>query len=176
MPRRTDDVSMPSAGIARSRLPKGERHDVLAHPRRRQLVDLVHARPGLSLSALARAIEGGWALVSHHVKRLEHGRHVVVRHLGRRTAVFPAAGFRGSEAGIALLHRATMRRTCDHLRENPDLDQRTLAGALRLSQPQVSRILKALTAAGLVEPSLQDGRRSYRLASGTNAAMVPPRR
>lgn len=135
---------------------------VLDHPRRSQILEYVRRQPGVGTNTVARALGLRWANVVHHVGKLEHGGHVVVRRFGGRTSLFPAnAGLRGREEAIALLRRDTERRLHEFLLSRPGTDQARLATELGLSQQRISQSLRRLEAVRLVRRHRTGRRTGY---------------
>lgn len=74
--------------------------DLLHHPSRRRVIDLVGERPGISVADVAQALGSDYKTAQHHVDLLVEAAMVSVHLLGRQRRLFPAA-------------RAYDRRTCD---------------------------------------------------------------
>lgn len=167
-------ASLAFLGLAAFLFSKLNKSDVLEHPRRAAILDIVKREPGVETNAVARALGLRWPKAAYHVERLQRAGEIVVRRVGGRTALFPAnGGHRGREQGIVLQRRATPRRALEALRATPDLDQAALATTLGLHQSQASRVLTALREAGLIEAAMADGRTRYRVVDAPQAPQEP---
>ncbi len=141
---------------------------VLDHPRRVQIMDFVRSNPGVETATVARTLGLQPVRVRFHALKLRAAGRLVIHRVGGRTALFVAKeGFRGHEDGYALLRRESLRRLFETLAADPGLDQVTLAARLRLTQSQVSRNLRMLTGAGLVDIRVENHRRRYSARAGT---------
>lgn len=148
-----------------------------AHPRRARILELADRRPGLTVHALARALDLPWPKAYYHVARLRRAGLLSLRRVGARTAVFPRAGpWRGREESWSLLARATMRRAYDELEVSPGLDRATLAERLGVTPQPISYSLRRLESAGLVHWNRRVGRKRFFAVGGTLFAKVrgPP--
>ena len=76
-----------------------ERRRVLRHPRRRQLHDLIRAKPGIHLRALSRELGIGLGVLRMHLRVLRRDGLVTSRRTGRRR-VYSVPAYIGS-AGLS---------------------------------------------------------------------------
>lgn len=148
---------------------------LLDHPRRRRILDLVAADPGLTVEDVARRIEAPRSKALHHLRVLDRAGHVQIRKLEGRTAVFPRR-FGSAEAQVraAVLRSQRARGLYELLQARPGLAQDRLAVLVGLRQPGVSKRLAQLEGVGLVRCDTLDGRRVYFARALDEPASVPP--
>lgn len=140
--------------------------DVLAHPRRQTILEVVQRNPGVGLGDVARAAGLRWSKAAYHASRLERAGHIRCRRLGGRIALVPAApGMIGREVAFALLGRPKFRRIHELLHHDPGLDQSGIAARLGFHKTRVSRMLSALRDARLVEVDTSSPIHRYRARS-----------
>jgi DNA-binding transcriptional ArsR family regulator len=153
-----------------------ERGDLLDHPARQRLVQLVEAEPGVHFHVLAQRAGLANGTATHHLRKLEQGGHVTVRRSGRYACYFPGGRVEAREAAAApILKSGGARQVLATVRARPGLSNLELANATGLTPSTVNYHAQRLATAGLVE-ALRDGRnvRFHPLAplrsEGANAA------
>lgn len=135
---------------------------VLDHPRRAAILHHIQEDPGIETAVVARELGLARGVARHHINRLHREGHLRLRRINGRTALFAAdSGHRGEEAAAVLLRRKTTRRLYTVLVEQPGMDQAQLARLMGITQPNVSRLLRRMEAAGLVHKASDGGRFCY---------------
>jgi DNA-binding transcriptional ArsR family regulator len=125
-------------------------NEMLDHPRRVEILERVHADPGVNTNTLARLLGLPWTNVQHHVEKLRQGGFVAVRRVGGLTSLFPAhTGSLRHADDLAVLRRPTLGRVHELLRARPGAMQAELATELGVTQQRVSQALRQLLSAGL---------------------------
>jgi DNA-binding transcriptional ArsR family regulator len=152
-------LAAPFAARLFSRLDKPQ---VLEHPARARLLDLLASRPGLGTQELRHAAGLAWGTTVHHLRVLERHGLVIALHQGGRRLHFPA----GSEAarhrtGIAALLHDTTRRVAEAVRAAPGIAQQDLCASLGLRAPAASKHLARLAQHGLVTVRAEGKSRRY---------------
>lgn len=140
--------------VAYSRLKES---DLLAHPTRRRVYDLVRARPGLHLLGIVEALGAGRNTVLYHLRVLERGglvTHVALRKFRRYyvTGTVPSGALRGE----AELQGGSARAVYGTVQAEPGLTLADIGQRVGLSREAVRRTVDRLAAAGLLEKH-QDG-------------------
>ncbi len=140
-----------------------ERSRILHNPNRRRIYNLVDARPGVTVSELARETGLARVVVQHHVQKLEDHRFLTGRATGKIRGLFVPTAMPPSPDRWGALMDPTRRSVADALESRGEATQRDLVEALGISQRLVSYHLTRLAAAGVVdvEPGMP---RKYRLA------------
>lgn len=127
--------------------------EALLHPRRARILELVRHEPGVEANTVARTLGISWSNALYHIVTLQRLGHVRVHRLDGRTALFSSDSpyYNGDKERVALLRRPAFRRLYEVLQQNPGLDQAELVRRLRRGQPAVSKTLRRLQQAGLVQ-------------------------
>ena len=125
--------------------------ELLEHPRRAQVLQLVQAEPGIHFQDLARRLAVGRGTLDHHLRKmLAAGLLTKVQHNGYACYFPKGAVDRRVMAAAPLLRSGGGRAVFQALRQQPGRSGRELALALGLSQSTVSYHLRKLQEAGLV--------------------------
>lgn len=126
-------------------------HPLLQNETRREIVQLVHDRPGISMRELSSRLGLDWSSLHYHVQRLLAAEILATTLAGRRRLVYPAA-LAGHEdpAERAALSEATARRIASAIAARPGTSAVELVEDLRESQRVVYHHLKKLVDLGLV--------------------------
>lgn len=149
-----------------SRLERGE---LLDHPARAKLVQIVESQPGIHFHELAQKAELANGTAVHHLRKLSDSGHINVRRSGRYTCYFPTGRVDASAALAApLLKSDGARQVMDAVRAKPGMSNLELAQATGLQPSTVNYHVQRLSQAGLLA-TLRDGR-SVRLHPGTGFA------
>lgn len=124
--------------------------ELLAHPRRAQVLQLVEAQPGIHFQDLARTLGIGRGNLEHHLRKMvAAGVLTKVLH-GGYACYFPKGAVDRRVMAAAPLLRSGGRPVLAMVRERPGLSGRQIALELGLSQSTVSYHLRRLEKAGLV--------------------------
>jgi len=121
---------------------------------RRRVLELIEARPGISIREIARRLETTWPNAKYHASRLQASGQINTRVLGRHRVCFPTsiADSMVVEAR-ALLAEPTARRVAVFVTHHPGGGVQDVVRGTQLSQRVVYYHLKRLLEAGLVEHS-----------------------
>lgn len=146
-----------------SRLHRGE---LLDHPARAKLVQIVESQPGIHFHDLAQKAELANGTAVHHLRKLSDSGHLSVRRSGRYTCYFPGGRVDpGAAAAAPLLKSEGAKQVLDAVRAKPGMSNLELAQATGLQPSTVNYHVQRLSQAGLLA-ALRDGR-SVRLHPGT---------
>lgn len=148
-----------------SRLERGE---LLDHPARAKLVQIVEAQPGIHFHDLAQKAELANGTAVHHLRKLSDSGHLAVRRSGRYTCYFPGGRVDPHTAAAApLLKSEGARQVLEAVRGKPGMSNLEVAQATGLQPSTVNYHVQRLSQAGLVA-ALRDGR-MVRLHPGIRA-------
>ncbi len=151
-----------------SRLHKSE---LLDHPARSRLVQIVESQPGIHFHDLAAKAELANGTAVHHLRKLSDSGHLNVRRSGRYTCYFPGGRVDPAQAAAApLLKSGGAKQVLDAVRGKPGMSNLELAQATGLQPSTVNYHVQRLANAGLVAP-LRDGR-NVRLHPGARAGSL----
>lgn len=153
-----------------SRLHRGE---LLDHPARAKLVQIVESQPGIHFHDLAMKAELANGTAVHHLRKLSDSGHISVRRSGRYTCYFPGGRVDPHAAAAApLLKSEGAKQILEAVRNKPGMSNLELAQATGLQPSTVNYHVQRLSAAGLVA-ALRDGR-NVRLHPGARAGSADP--
>lgn len=142
--------------------------ELLDHPARAKLVQIIEAQPGIHFHDLAQKAELANGTAVHHLRKLSDSGHVNVRRSGRYTCYFPTGRVDPTQAAAApLLKSEGAKQVLDAVRTKPGMSNLELAQATGLQPSTVNYHVQRLANAGLVAP-LRDGR-NVRLHPGARA-------
>lgn len=144
-----------------SRIPAA---DLLGHPARKRIVELVRERPGVHMRELNRLAGGGWGGFRQHLRLLEAGGYVTLVKAGGQRRVFP-----GSGSGRRSLHPTAERILQALPADGESVAMRALAERASVSPALARYHLRRLTAEGLVARSTRTGGR-YARADASDAS------
>lgn len=149
-----------------------EKDDLLEHPLRNEIYDVIKASPGIHISALARTVDAGWGTTIHHLRKLKEEDMVAVRVVNNQKCYFVNGGGTGRDAWAAISHlkNKTARRIAEFVHANPLIAVTQVSKQLGISASLVSHHVAKLTQAGVLE-KVRDGR-FMRLAMTQEAASV----
>lgn len=154
------------AGIAYYLGVGGLRHvdkdNVLEHPMRKALLDVVETEPGVHLRELASRHGTAVTNTQWHLRKLEMAGLVKTQKVQGRRLYYPTAG--GAMAKQAAVQNAAVqnpnaRKILDYLQGHAGTNQRTLAEILAMNPGTVRWHLRKMEAAGMVR-CIQDGTQS----------------
>ena len=151
-----------------SRLERGE---LLDHPARARLVQIVEAEPGIHFHDLAAKAELANGTAVHHLRKLSDSGHINVRRSGRYTCYFPGGRVDPGQAAAApLLKSDGAKQVLDAIKGRPGMSNLEVAQATGLQPSTVNYHVQRLSQAGLVA-ALRDGR-MVRLHPGVRIGSV----
>lgn len=154
------------AGIAYYLGVGGLRHvdkdNVLEHPMRKALLEVVETEPGVHLRELASRHGTAVTNTQWHLRKLEMAGLVKTQKVQGRRLYYPTAG--GAMAKQAAVQNAAVqnpnaRRILDYLQGHAGINQRTLAETLAMNPGTVRWHLRKMESAGMVR-CIQDGTQS----------------
>ena len=154
------------AGIAYYLGVGGLRHvdkdNVLEHPMRKALLEVVETEPGVHLRELASRHGTAVTNTQWHLRKLEMAGLVKTQKVQGRRLYYPTAGgAMAKQAAVqnAAVHNPNARRILDYLHGHAGINQRTLAETLSMNPGTVRWHLRKMEAAGMVR-CIQDGTQS----------------
>lgn len=132
--------------------------EVLNHPARQQLLQLIEAEPGIHFKEMARRTGLPNGSLVHHLETLRRNGQVVARPSGGYTLYFLGAHVpAGSAEAASALKADGARRILDLVRQQPGLSSADVAARCGLQPSTVTYHVQRLQAAGLLT-GLRDGR------------------
>jgi len=136
-----------------------DKENVLEHPMRQSLLDVVEDEPGVHLRELAARHGTAVTNTQWHLRKLEMAGLIRTQKVQGRRLYYPTAG--GVEMKeVAMQNAATQnpnaQRIWDYLEHRSGCNQRTLAESLGMNPGTVRWHLRKMESAGLVR-SMQDG-------------------
>lgn len=153
-----------------SRLHRGE---LLDHPARAKLVQIVESQPGIHFHDLAGKAELANGTAVHHLRKLTDSGHLSARRTGRYTCYFPGGRVDPHVAAAApLLKSEGAKQVLEAVRAKPGMSNLEVAQATGLQPSTVNYHVQRLSQAGLVA-ALRDGR-NVRLHPGVRAGAAGP--
>ncbi len=157
-----------------------DKNNVLEHPMRQSLLDVVESEPGVHLRELAQRHETAVTNTQWHLRKLEMAGLVKTQKVQGRRLYYPTAG--GAASKVKAVQNAAMqnpnaRRIHDYLQANPGTNQRSLAEALDMNPGTVRWHLRKMESASMVR-CVQDGTQSryFPVADGVGGAHSTGRR
>ncbi|MGB0651690.1 MAG: winged helix-turn-helix transcriptional regulator [Thermoplasmatota archaeon] len=136
-----------------------DRHNVLEHPLREQLMQCLKVEPGLHLRELANRYETAVTNTQWHLRKLEMAGLVKTQKVQGRRLYYPTEG--GVQARERALQNAALRnpnavKVLEFLMASPGSNQRTMAEALKINPGTIRWHLRRLESSGLLR-SMPDG-------------------
>lgn len=125
------------------------RHQVLEHPLRQRMLEEVRAQPGMTESALARALGIQHTLAVYHLRLLVEFGLVERKRFGGRTCLFAAGALSRDDKALALA-QGRARELLGIVGAAPGIAQQDLARALGLQASSVKWHLDRLEGHGLL--------------------------
>jgi DNA-binding MarR family transcriptional regulator len=127
--------------------------DVLQHPLRDEIFNLIQAHPGIHASQIARETGAGWGTVTHHLDKLQKATLVTTRSVNNQKCYFEQGGkVSRSEMTIAgALKGDTASNIAAFVTAHPMTSQKQLAESTGLSAALVSFHVKKLANLGVLE-------------------------
>lgn len=142
---------MGSAGIAGfSRIADDE---LLEHPLRTQIFQVIQSNPGIHASGLARQVGVGWGTITHHLEKLEKGHLVATRKINNQKCFFENGGrvSRHDMAVAGAVKGDTASDISAYVLGHPMTSQKDMATSLGLSPALVSFHVKKLVNLGVLD-------------------------
>jgi predicted transcriptional regulator len=142
--------------------------------RRREILRIVEASPGLCLRELAERVGVTRNAVLYHVRRLEEQGRVVTVRQGRSQRHFPPRTDLGPrEQDLVGLLRTTPRRAVlEELRNDPTVSWRKLAARLGLSRTALRWHIAQLEKADVIRTRVHHASRGYEVEITKRAAQA----
>ncbi len=139
-----------------------DKHNVLEHPMRQSLLDIVETSPGVHLRELATRHETAVTNTQWHLRKLEMAGLVKTQKVQGRRLYYPTRG--GTQAKEQAIQNAAMQnpnaqRILTYLESHPGTNQRGLAEALDMNPGTVRWHLRKMESANMVR-CVQDGTQS----------------
>lgn len=135
-----------------------DKDDILDHPTRARLLELVKENPGMNLAALRQATGSGKSQAEHHLTLLERHRLVVSKRMGRARHFYANGGApAGRKEAYAVLRNERTRQIAAFIEGHPGALQRDIKEAFGVTSSVVHWHVQRLQDAGLVE-TLRRGR------------------
>lgn len=124
------------------------KEQVESSPARRQILEIVAERPGISVSQLRREVGLGWGAFYHHLKKLRAQGLLRLRYVGPyRMAFLPKTVEEGDASAFATLQHETTRRIAYAVVSNPRCGIKDLVASTgespRVVYYHVKQLLKA---------------------------------
>lgn len=127
-----------------------KKDEVLEHPVRQRILDLVEANPGLHYRALVRGVDKGKGTVEYHLRILEDHGYVRTHRAGGYVTYYPAGHSRDAMEAQSVLRSDTARKLLQAVLATPGATVAQLAERMGLSYGAVSHHVKRFEDAGLV--------------------------
>lgn len=139
-----------------------DKNNVLEHPMRQSLLEVVETEPGVHLRELAQRHETAVTNTQWHLRKLEMAGLVKTQKVQGRRLYYPTAGGQASKVQAvqnAAMQNPNARRIMDYLVAQPGTNQRSLAEALDMNPGTVRWHLRKMESANMVR-CVQDGTQS----------------
>lgn len=130
-----------------------ENDDLLDHPMRAQIFQVIQSNPGIHASGLARQVGVGWGTITHHLEKLEKGSLVATRKVNNQKCFFENGGkvSRQDMAIAGAVKGDTAGDIAGFVTAHPMTSQKQMAEALGLSPALVSFHVKKLVNLGVLD-------------------------
>jgi predicted transcriptional regulator len=148
-----------------------DKHNVLEHPMRQSLLDVVEGSPGVHLRDLAQRHDTAVTNTQWHLRKLEMAGLVKTEKVQGRRLYYPTRGGTASkEKAIqnAAMQNPNAQRIADFLAAAPGINQRSLAEALDMNPGTVRWHLRKMESANIVR-CVQDGTQSRYFPVGSKS-------
>ncbi|HUR63535.1 MAG TPA: hypothetical protein VM241_03540 [Candidatus Thermoplasmatota archaeon] len=160
-----------------------EDDEILKHPLRAQVFQVIQGNPGIHASELGRRMGTGWGTIVHHLDKLEKGRLVAIRKVNNQKCYFEAGGkvSRQDMAVAGAVRGDSANRITSYVASHPMTSQKALAGDLGISPALASFHVKKLVGMGVLD-KVRSGKETLltttdalrRIVAGESAAVAPP--
>lgn len=154
-----------------SRIAKSQ---LLDHPVRSQIYELIRANPGVNVSEISRLLDLAWGTTTHHLQKLRQDRLVAIRVVSNQKCYFPNAGaFTPHEMDVlSATKNPTARRMAELVVKEGPHTHGEITRALGVSPALVSFYAERLVGAGVLARH-RDGRRTIFTALESNLQPQP---
>ncbi len=127
--------------------------ELLNHPMRAQIFDVIKEHPGIHASQLAREMGVGWGTITHHLDKLQRGEMVTTRRVNNQKCFFEQGGeiSRADMAIASALKGDTAASIAAFVQAQPMTSQKTMAEALGISPALASFHVKKLVNLGVLD-------------------------
>ena len=127
--------------------------ELLEHPMRSQIFQVIQSNPGIHASGLARQVGAGWGTITHHLEKLEKGHLVAVRKVNNQKCFFENGGkvSRQDMAVMGAVKGDTASDIASFVTSHPMTSQKQMAESLDLSPALVSFHVKKLVNLGVLD-------------------------
>ncbi|MES2155797.1 MAG: winged helix-turn-helix transcriptional regulator [bacterium] len=138
----------PFAGFTRI-----ENSDLLEHPMRSQIFQVIQNNPGVHASELSRQVGAGWGTITHHLDKLEKGKLVTTRRVNNQKCYFEDGGKVSSQdmAVASAVRGDSAGQITSFVASHPMTSQKAMAGELGMSAALASFHVKKLVGVGVLE-------------------------
>lgn len=127
--------------------------EILNHPVRGQLFQVVRENPGIHASALARRMGVGWGTITHHLDKLEKAQLLATRKVNNQKCFFENGGrvSRHDMQVASAVRGETAGEIAAYVTIHPMTSQKSMAAALGVSPALASFHVKKLVNLGVLE-------------------------
>lgn len=124
---------------------------VLEHPLRQQIADLVTAEPGIHFQELVRRLDAGRGTMEHHLRKLVSANVLTMQVSQGFTCFFPKGKVdRHLMAAAPVLKSDGARQVLQAIQQSPGIPAQDVAASIGLTPSTVNYHLKRLVGSGLV--------------------------
>ncbi len=127
--------------------------ELLEHPMRAQIFDVIKTHPGIHASQLAREMDVGWGTITHHLDKLQRAQMVTTRRVNNQKCFFEQGGeiSRHDMQIASALKGDTASSIAAFVTHHPMTSQKQMAEALGISPALASFHVKKLVGLGVLE-------------------------
>ncbi len=138
----------PLAGFTRI-----ENSELLEHPMRAQVFQVIQSNPGVHASELSRQVGAGWGTITHHLDKLEKGKLVTTRRVNNQKCYFEDGGKVSSQdmAVASAVRGDSASHITSYVATHPMTSQKAMAEQLGMSAALASFHVKKLVGIGVLE-------------------------
>ncbi|MCA1819955.1 MAG: hypothetical protein LC620_07915 [Halobacteriales archaeon] len=160
-----------------------EDDELLRHPLRAQVFQVIQGNPGIHASELGRRVGTGWGTIVHHLDKLEKGRLVAIRKVNNQKCYFEAGGkvSRQDMAVAGAVRGDSASRIASYVASHPMTSQKSLAAEVGISPALASFHVKKLVGLGVLD-KVRSGKETLltttdalrRIVAGGSAVVASP--
>jgi DNA-binding transcriptional ArsR family regulator len=127
--------------------------ELLEHPMRAQVFQVIQANPGIHASELSRKVGAGWGTITHHLEKLEKARLVTTRRVNNQKCYFEDGGKVSSQdmAVASAVRGDSAGQIAAYVAIHPMTSQKAMAEQLGMSAALASFHVKKLVGVGVLE-------------------------
>lgn len=129
--------------------------DLLDHPLRSRILEIVRDNPGIRLPELARELDSHRATVAYHLRRLESTDFIVQSRSAHGIVIHPTGDPEAEHAHV--LARTGAKELLALIQADPGLSVTELADELERPKSRISELTQVMEEVGLIE-RIKDGR------------------